>query len=605
MIEKDLGDLKNELNKKYETNILKIEENGDGSVSFLVDESDVSDEFLKDKKINDEKVIGSVVNRTAVDRTYLDLQNKTPISKKSAHDLYKQSANEYSVDPIYGASINVLSNFACKGFENDSEDLDLKYFFDCWCFDVGFEEVLEYIFLDFFRMGMVRTYKILGKYEPGINNISNINEEGRAPAPKDSGAAKTRWSKKSVPLKYTILNPNFVEIEGSLLFGDTKTTLKPNDELKDLFKKDTKDLTAEEKNIIQKLPSQFKKSLKEGKNIELDPLLVGEVDYRKMPYERYGLPRGRRIFESLNYKKSLRDADLSTLDGITNYILKITVGSDKFPVTSQTQLEQVAQLFNNTSKSFDVIYNHTLSVEKIVSPEIESVLGKNKYEQVNEDISGGLALPRVLLDGVGDLNTAEVNTVVKSVVEEIQYARKCVTRWIYREYIAIAESMGFDKIPRIRWDDTILKDILMYMSIIGQLVDRRMLSYKTALERLGFNFMSELTNMRGELPIVLDEGAFGIVGSPWQQSKMGLQDNQTAPEGTPSAGKPVGNDPNENNDVTPDKKDKDKDNEGDEAKKLNEDLIKLVSNLDDELKVKLLNLIVDAKESEANGNVQI
>jgi hypothetical protein len=422
MVEKDLGDLRKELNEKYNTNILNIEKNENGSVSFLIDESGVSEEFLKDKKLNDEKVVGSVVHRTRLDRTYLDLQDKTSISKKQPHDLYKQSATEYSVDPIYGASINVLSNFACKGFENDSEDLELKHFFDCWCFDVGFEEVLEWIFLDLFRMGMVRTYKILGKYEPGINNISDVNSEETNK--KDSAAAKTRWSKTNVPLKYTVLNPNFVEIEGSLLFGDTKTTLKPNDELKELFKKPTKELTLEEKNLIQKLPAPFKKALKDGKNIELDPVLVGEIDYRKMPYERYGLPRGRRVFESLNYKKALRDADLSTLDGITNYILKITIGSDEFPVTSQAQLEQVAQLFNTPSKSFDVVYNHTLKVEKITSPEIEAILGKDKYEQVNEDISGGLALPRVLLDGVGDLNTAEVNTVVKSVVEEILYARK-------------------------------------------------------------------------------------------------------------------------------------------------------------------------------------
>jgi hypothetical protein len=585
MINKDLGVLKKELNTKYDTNILDIKTNDDGSVSFMVDSSSVSSEFLKDKKVNDSKVVGSVINRPRMDRTYLDLQDKKSVSQKEPHELYKTSSDAYRNDPTYGASVNVLSNFACKGFENDSEDLEIKYFFDCWCFDSGFEEVLEWIFLDLFRIGMVRTYKILGKYEPGINNISDttLSEKG-----KDSAAAKVRWSKKDIPLKYTVLNPNFVEIEGSLLFGDAKTTLRPNTELKDLFKKSSKELTIEEKNLIQKLPSKFKKAIKDGKNIPLDPQLVGEIDYRKMPYERYGLPRGARVFESLNYKKSLRDADLSTLDGITNYILKITVGSDQFPVTSQEQLEQVAQLFNTPSKSFDVVYNHTLKIEKIVSPEIESVLGKNKYEQVNEDISGGLALPRVLLDGVGDLNTAEVNTVVKSVVEEIQYARKCVTRWIYNEYIFIAAAAGFTKIPRVRWDDTILKDILMYMSIIGQLVDRRMLSYKTALERLGFNFMSELTNMRKELPVVLDEGVFGILGSPWQQSKMGVQDSQMAPKGSPSQGKPVGVDPTENQDTTPDKGDDEK-SEG--STDINDELLKKVSELDDKLKVKLLSII--------------
>lgn len=599
MVKKDLNILKGELNTKYDTNILDIQENKDGSVSFMIDKSSVSPGFLKDRKINDSKVVGSVVSRPRMDRTYLDLQNKTTVAQRKPHVLYKRSADEYLNDPIYGASINVLSNFACKGFENDSEDLDIKYFFDCWCFDTNFEEILEWVFLDFFRMGMVRTYKILGKYVPSINNISDPSKIAKDKSTnaagvvenKVSGAAKVRWSKKDIPLKYTVLNPNFVEIEGSLLFGDAKTTLKPNTELKDLFKKKTKDLTTEEKNLIQKLPSKFKKALKDGKNIPLDPQLVGEIDYRKMPYERYGLPRGARIFESLNYKKSLRDADLSTLDGITNYILKITVGSDKFPVTSQEQLEQVAQLFNTPSKSFDVVYNHTLKIEKITSPEIEAVLGKEKYAQVNEDISGGLALPRVLLDGVGDLNTAEVNTVVKSVVEEIHYARKCVTRWIYKEYIFIAEALGFAKIPRVRWDDTILKDILMYMSIIGQLVDRRMLSYKTALERLGFNFMSELTNMRKELPIVLNEGAFGIIGSPWQQA-AGLaytQDTQMAPQGSPSQGKPVGEEPTENQDTTPDKQSKE--NDGESSANIDEELLKKVGGLDDALKIKLLKLI--------------
>jgi hypothetical protein len=127
-----------------------------------------------------------------------------------------------------------------------------------------------------------------------------------------------------------------------------------------------------------------------------------------------------------------------------------------------------------------------------------------------------------------------------------------------------------------------------------------MLSYKTALERLGFNFMSELTNMRGELPIVLDEGAFGIIGSPWQKSKIGLQDTQNAPKGTPSSGKPVGGDPTENNDSTPDKKDDTKD---EEAKKIDENLTKLVSTLDDDVKVKLLNIIIESKEVEAEEHV--
>jgi hypothetical protein len=218
-------------------------------------------------------------------------------------------------------------------------------------------------------------------------------------------------------------------------------------------------------------------------------------------------------------------------------------------------LETVANLFNTTSKSFDVVWNHTLSVEKIVSPEIESVLGQDKYAQVNQDITGGLAFSRALLDGTTDVNVAEAALLTKVVIEEIDYARRQVTDWIYSEYQQIAEAMGFDRFPRVRWDNTVLKDIILYMSTISQLVDRRMLSYQTALEELGFDYSNEFNNMTNELPAVLD-GTIGIKGSPFQQSKFsqpGVQPVQGAPKGTPSGGRPKGKAPKTkqpNTDVT-------------------------------------------------------
>lgn len=101
--------------------------------------------------------------------------------------------------------------------------------------------------------------------------------------------------------------------------------------------------------------------------------------------------------------------------------------------------------------------------------------------------------------------------------------------------------MGFDRIPKIRWDDSVLKDTIMYMNMLSQLVDRRMLSYQTALEALGFDYTNELKNMETEMKLV-EDGVFGIIGSPWQQAKM-KQPVQGGPTGSPSAGRPKGTDP--------------------------------------------------------------
>jgi hypothetical protein len=104
--------------------------------------------------------------------------------------------------------------------------------------------------------------------------------------------------------------------------------------------------------------------------------------------------------------------------------------------------------------------------------------------------------------------------------------------------------MGFERFPKIRWDDGVLKDTIMYMNIISQLVDRRMISYETALEEVGFDYTNELSNMEKEFELV-DKGIFGIIGSPWQQTAQsggpaGTQNTQKAPKGTPSQGRPKG-----------------------------------------------------------------
>ena len=527
---------------EYGVAVLGVKEEGEGSVSLFVDPNTIDDKTFEGLG---DKAVGSVVRRQRITRNKLDLlKDNKSVYDMEPSDVYKESRLYYRGNEVYGSVINTLTNLACKGFENDCADPQLKYFFDQWVFDVKFKQVLRWIFLEFFRSGFVRTYKVIGNYEPGISYITppeGIKKKTKKGTARAVAAAKKRWSKKAIPLKYTVLNPEVLEITGSLLFDDTSLLIKPNKELTDMLNKPQSELTDAEKDIIKKLPPKTRKAFKDGDGVTLDPLYVGEVDYNKMPYERYPFPRGSRVFDSLVYKKSLRDADLSTLDGITNYILKITVGNDQFPVTSQTQLDKVAELFNTTSKAFDVVYNHTLKIEKIVSPEIESILGQKKYDQVNDDLFVGLTFPRVFLDGgEGQLTVAEVQASTKAILEEINYARGQVTQWVYTEYQAIAEALGFDLIPKVRWDQTILRNLLEYMNTISKLVDRRMLSYRTALEQLGFDFSSELSNVREELPIVKDEGAFGIMGSPWQQARMGLQDTQNAVKGTPSDGRPSG-----------------------------------------------------------------
>ena len=102
--------------------------------------------------------------------------------------------------------------------------------------------------------------------------------------------------------------------------------------------------------------------------------------------------------------------------------------------------------------------------------------------------------------------------------------------------------MGFKRFPKIRWDEGILLDTILFMNTLAQLVDRRMLSYRTSLESLGFDYSNELKNMKEEVPLV-KKGTFGILGSPWQKSaspSSNNNNNNQVVDGTPPSGPPKG-----------------------------------------------------------------
>lgn len=516
-----------------------------GKSTFLIEPTKKSLAFLEKggvtPKIYRGRESAATITRDYVQRQNLDLAQKDPYTEDPI-DSFKRAIRYYYVDPLVGSATNLLANLAKKGFENDIDDENIKNFFDVWAFDVGMDEVLDWIFLDFFKVGHVSTYKVLAAYEPRVSYLSPIPGQkmkngNTAKGKTEYGAKKNIWSKGHLPVSYTVLNPLLVNIKGNLLFNNVSVTLVPPTELKELLKKPGSEQTIEEKELIKALPPDLKKAAESGGEYLLDSRLVGQITYRKQPYERYAKPRATRVFDTLEYKNALRQADLSTLDGITNYILKITIGNDEYPVVSQSELESAAALFNTPSKSFDVVWNHTLQVEKIVSPEIDKILGQGKYEQVNDDLTTGLAITRAIIDGNGKVNSAETELLVKGLMEEINYARGQVTKWIYREYQQIAEAMGFERFPKIRWDDGILMDTILYMNTLAQLVDRRMLSYRTSLEALGFDYPNELKNMEEEMPLV-EEGTFGILGSPWQKPAAGTAG--PVPEGTPSSGPPKG-----------------------------------------------------------------
>ena len=166
MDSKQLQSVTKDLKKKYpDVGIQKIEvDESSGKSTFFLSPNDRVLASLPDGRgVTPRIAQASTIRRDVIDRTVLDLV-KTSVSEEDPKEIIKRANKYYYEQDFYGAHIDVLSNFASKGFENDIDDDDIKLFYDTWNFDVGFQQMLSWIFFDFFRIGMVRTYKIVGKY---------------------------------------------------------------------------------------------------------------------------------------------------------------------------------------------------------------------------------------------------------------------------------------------------------------------------------------------------------------------------------------------------------------------------------------------------------
>jgi hypothetical protein len=518
----------------------------------------------------------AVMYRDTLMRTDLDLA-RPDVVNESPEKIYERVRSYYRSKDVFGSYIDVLCDLAISGFENDCEDMSIKEFYDNWCEDVDLEQVLEWIFQEFWRSGMVRTYKVLGKYEPQTNTLREVENPPQPDVPKKEKAdideeyeqnlrlweagsilernpeessqefaeRKKRWSKGYIPIGYTILNPTEIELVGPPVFNQTRVVLHISEELQELVKRSEIQgkVTDAEKKILDNLPAEIKAALLKGEDVELDPDFVGVIDNRRMPYEKYAINPMVRALEAVEYKEALREADYSTIDGITSEILVVTVGDKDFPVTDEEELEAVSELFNTAQKSFGVFWNHTLQVKRLPIENIDQIFGAKKFEQAELDISGSMRVPRALIDGVmiGSTSKEALSLAVKALTALINYARRQAVRWLRKEYLQIAEAYNFKQIPSVRWDTFILKDELAMKTLLQGLADRRIASYETILKLLGFDPAYEKKMLKKEAPDV-QKGYYGILGSPYQKGAGdgggGTQPTQKTPKGTPSEGRP-------------------------------------------------------------------
>lgn len=316
-------------------------------------------------------------------------------------------------------------------------------FFNEWFNRVGMYNFLQQFMREYYRSGNVFIYKFNGKIEQ-----------------EQYGQMKTVFGAKSdiLPIKYTILNPSQVYLNGGIGYDQNWVKVLSTYEVDRL--KNAK--TPEDKQVFNSLPDSVKKSIKAGGTfnevlIPLESKRLNYVFYKKQDYEPMAIPMIFPVLNDIEWKLELKKMDMSLSRTIEQVILLVTTGEKKDQYgggINPQNLTNLQNLFKNQTLGRTLIADYTTKGEWLI-PDIGQILGPEKYAQVEKDIREGL---QSILTG-GDEKFANAQIKTKVFIERMKEAQKVfLHNFLLPEIKQICQSMSFKNVPVIEFEDIQLDD---------------------------------------------------------------------------------------------------------------------------------------------------
>ncbi|MCK9279284.1 MAG: hypothetical protein M0P71_01460 [Melioribacteraceae bacterium] len=517
------------ITEKRDTGDIPFVKNPDGSTSFFMS-----------------LATGSFDNR---EYTYQGEQTAKnyAITSSQTESEYKQNIRKavfyYNKDAIVYQCVSMLSQLANDNFKISCEDKESELVIKTWWKDIRGNEFLKYFFLEYFRSGNVPILKSMIPYIPKeINNkkssivaknsntiLSEIKNYKNLTA-EQKILLRDKFKNNSIPAFYTLLNPLNVRINTFSKNSNAYYSMVVSSEFKKMM-----DLG---NNVFGMIPEEIKsKALNGDYEVEIPNYLFDIIYKEKQPYESWANPTVSHCFDSLDFKQEIREMDKATVRGVKNRILKVTIGSDQFPVTDNKELKTLATAFKNPSKNLTIFWNHTLNIEYI-EPTLDT-LNAEKYNLVNSEILSCFGIAQALI-GENSGNTGNNVLNMKGLIEKLDNAQTSFCDWFDGELENICNVIGIDKIPESGFGKLNLKDENAFIGVIMQMVDRQIISYETAIETIGFYFPKELDRLRREKKIRDKEEILKPQVAPTQQASNSTPSKQ---EGRPSSPIKEGNRP--------------------------------------------------------------
>ena len=384
-------------------------------------------------------------------------------------EINQWSRHFYKTDGIVGNLIDLHSEFPLTSCHITCDDTKIKKFFEILFFDVlRGEKMLLDINLEYWKIGNVFPF---GEWNEG----------------------------KGIWTRFVMLNPDFVEVEKSMLVDEPVLKLDPDDNMKRIVQsRQPRELYNQ---LAQLQGGKIANLIARGEKIPLNQFRVSHIAYKLSPYETVGTPIMFRAFKPLIYKDILRRAQIAIAERHITPIKVVKIGTDQIPATPEA-IQAARDAFDelNYDLSSWFFYHHAISFDYVSSAGKVLPLDR-EYDWIDKEITAALLGSKTIIDGSGP-NFATASVALRILVNRYLRNQQILKDWV-KNYVfrPVAIQQNFTRInewgdeeyiiPEIEFEFMNLKDDTQMKQLMKELMKTGVLSKQTFFNYIGLNYEKE------------------------------------------------------------------------------------------------------------------
>jgi hypothetical protein len=351
--------------------------------------------------------------------------------------------------PLIRNVIDMYVDFSCSNLHLRGKNKTARNFIKSWFKAVNIDKFVRGFFLEYYRSGNVFIYKYNGKI--GEKEMSFLRSSGVANITEAAKATPT------IPIRYTILNPQQIYLQKGAMTTNGWVRMLSTFEIARLKNPQT----PEDKQVFNDLPESTKDAIRRGAAYRyvfapLDQSRFYYAFFHKQDYEPLGVPMVWPVLPDVEWKLTLKAMDMSLSKTMEQVLLLVTTGraADQYnPRSSAKNIEMMQNLFANQTIGRVLVSDYTTKAEWHI-PDLKGLLGKDKYDRVNEDIKEGLQFVFFATE-----KFANASVKARLMIEFLREGRRAfINDFLQPEIDKISETMGFKGSPQVEFEDINFQD---------------------------------------------------------------------------------------------------------------------------------------------------